>query len=67
MSAAAKTTLYAFNTHERWASETSTNDALMLGKAMLTIVTSRKLMNAAAEATRRICQRLSINPPFSLA
>ena len=33
----------------------SGNDAWMFGKAMFTIVTSRKLMNTATDATTRTC------------
>jgi hypothetical protein len=55
--AAANTIVYALMIHESWASELSGNDVRMSGNAMLTIVTSRKLMNTPTDVTRSTCQR----------
>ncbi len=54
-SSAANTMLYAVRIHDSPASEVSLNDARMSGKAMLTIVTSRKLMKTATDVTARTC------------
>jgi hypothetical protein len=45
--------LYAVNTHDSAASETPGNASVIDGKAMLTIVTSRKTRNTASEVTAR--------------
>jgi hypothetical protein len=60
-SAAAKTIAYAFRIHESPLSELPGNDALMSGNAMLTIVTSRKVMKTPTDVTRSTCQRRAIN------
>jgi hypothetical protein len=57
ISAAANTMLYALRIQESRLSEAVGNDARMSGNAMLTIVTSRKLMNTAIAVTSRTCQR----------
>src|SRR5262245_37008113 len=59
-SAAAKTIVYAFRIHERRFNELPGNDALMSGKAMFTIVTSRKLMKTPTDVTSSTCQRRAI-------
>src|SRR5262249_45215700 len=54
-SAAAKTMLYAFSTQDRCPTDSSGKDFCRSGNAMLTIVTSRKLMNTPTAVTRRPC------------
>ena len=49
--------LYAFRIHESPASDVSGKDDTMSGKAMLTMVTSRKPMNTATDVTSRTFQR----------
>src|SRR5262245_25704271 len=54
-SAAAKTMLYAFSTQDRCPTDSSGKDFCRSGNAMLTIVTSRKLMNTPTAVTSRTC------------
>ena len=51
---------YALRIHESCASELSGNDSRMSGKAMLTIVTSRNVMNTPTAVTNKTCQRRAI-------
>src|SRR5262249_2460138 len=60
-----KTIVYAFRIQERLESELSGNDVRMSGNAMLTIVTSRKLMNTATAVTSSTCQRRALRPSSS--
>jgi hypothetical protein len=53
--------LYAFRIHDSRLSESPGNDEWMSGKAMLTIVTSRKLMKTATAVTSRTCHRRAIS------
>jgi hypothetical protein len=53
--------VYAFRIHESRLNELPGKEALISGKAMFTIVTSRKLMKTATDVTSKTCQRRAIS------